>query len=142
MIGSFKQLGVYDRTIFILVSQQGAIKIRKHIDDYLLNRILHPAFKLPDETTVNRLAQAFPVSRPAISKHLRCLREAGLVTEERQGRRRIYRLQAQALGEVGGWVDSFGVTPEPARARAALGRAARRRTSTGRADEPGGWRVW
>ncbi len=58
LIDSFKKLGVYDRTIFILVSQQGAVKIRKHIDDYLLNRILHPAFKLPDETTVIRRAEA------------------------------------------------------------------------------------
>jgi len=58
LISAFKALGVYDRTLFILVSQQGAVKIRKHIDDYLLNRILQPAFKLPDKSTVNRQAEA------------------------------------------------------------------------------------
>ena len=70
--------------------------------------------------SVNRLAESFPVSRPAISKHLRCLREAGLVSEERQGRRRLYRLQPQALGEVRGWVDAFGPGREPAPAPAAV----------------------
>ncbi len=92
--------------------------------------------------SVNRLAESFPVSRPAISKHLRCLREAGLVSEERQGRRRIYHLQAQPLTEVRGWVDGFGWSPEPA----GLARAARRRAggrpTTSPPGEPGGWRVW
>jgi len=93
--------------------------------------------------SVNRLAESFPVSRPAISKHLRCLREAGLVSEERQGRRRIYRLQAQALAEVRGWVDGFGPLAEPARVAAAARRRAPGRPAAGSpAAEPGGWRVW
>lgn len=90
--------------------------------------------------SVNRLAAAFPVSRPAISKHLRCLREAGLVSEERQGRRRIYRLQSRALLEVRGWVDGFAAPPAPAGARAAGPR--RGRPTTGSPGEGGGWRVW
>lgn len=89
--------------------------------------------------SVNRLAEAFPVSRPAISKHLRYLREAGLVSEERQGRRRIYRLQAQALSEVRGWVDGFAAAPEPVSAGRRRGRPG---APVGRAAEPGGWRVW
>ena len=92
--------------------------------------------------SVNRLAEAFPVSRPAISKHLRCLREAGLVSEERQGRRRIYRLQAQALSEVRGWVESVAAALPPGRAAPAGARAARRSTETGRGGEAGEWRVW
>lgn len=90
--------------------------------------------------SVNRLAESFPVSRPAISKHLRCLREAGLVSEERQGRRRIYRLQAQALVEVRGWVDGF--QPAPEAARPSMRRPAAARRGAGAAGEPGGWRVW
>jgi DNA-binding transcriptional ArsR family regulator len=92
--------------------------------------------------SVNRLAAAFPVSRPAISKHLRCLREAGLVSEERQGRRRIYRLQMQALREVRGWLDTFGPPPETARAAGAARRRRADRPTADPAAEPGGWRVW
>lgn len=92
--------------------------------------------------SVNRLAASFPVSRPAISKHLRCLREAGLVSEERQGRRRIYRLRAQALVEVRGWVDGFGPSLEPARVAGAARRQGPARPATGPSGESGGWRVW
>jgi DNA-binding transcriptional ArsR family regulator len=92
--------------------------------------------------SVNRLAEAFPVSRPAISKHLRCLREAGLVSEERHGRRRIYRLQVQALTEVRGWVDGFGPSPEQVRVAGASARRAGGRATAGPPGGPGGWRVW
>ncbi len=92
--------------------------------------------------SVNRLAESFPVSRPAISKHLRCLREAGLVSEERQGRRRIYRLRTQALTEVRGWVDGFGPWKEPAPASGAVRGGVRGRPVVGPPGEPGGWRVW
>jgi DNA-binding transcriptional ArsR family regulator len=51
---------------------------------------------------VGELAERFPeMSRPAVSKHLRILREAGLVRETKQGRERIYRLEAGALTRVG-----------------------------------------
>jgi DNA-binding transcriptional ArsR family regulator len=46
------------------------------------------------ERPVHALADAFHVSRPAISQHLRVLRDAGLVSETRVGRERFYRLQA------------------------------------------------
>lgn len=55
-------------------------------------------------TPVNALAAEFDQSRPAISKHLRVLREARLVTEERSGRERLYELQPAAL-QIGGCVD-------------------------------------
>jgi DNA-binding transcriptional ArsR family regulator len=55
---------------------------------------------------VNALAAAFEQSRPAISKHLRVLREAGLVTEERRGRERLYRLRPESLREVADWLQA------------------------------------
>ena len=56
---------------------------------------------------VNALADGFDQSRPAVSKHLRVLRNAGLVTEERSGRERVYRLQPKPLQKVVGWVDGY-----------------------------------
>jgi DNA-binding transcriptional ArsR family regulator len=53
---------------------------------------------------VHALAESFQVSRPAISQHLRVLRDAGLVAESRVGRERFYRLQADALREVADWL--------------------------------------
>jgi DNA-binding transcriptional ArsR family regulator len=47
--------------------------------------------------TVNRIAAGFGISRPAISRHLRVLREAGIVSESRAGRERLYRLEPEAL---------------------------------------------
>ena len=46
--------------------------------------------------SVGEIASGFPVSRPAVSQHLRALREAGLVTEARQGTRRLYAPDADA----------------------------------------------
>ena len=53
---------------------------------------------------VNQLASAFAQSRPAISKHLRILREAHIVSEERHGRERLYRLEAMELQEISDWI--------------------------------------
>jgi DNA-binding transcriptional ArsR family regulator len=52
------------------------------------------------ERSVGQLAEALPISRPAVSRHLRLLKEAGLVVEEPRGTRRIYRLHDQGLDEV------------------------------------------
>ena len=56
---------------------------------------------------VGELAQGLPVSRPAVSQHLRVLREAGLVDERRNGTRRIYRLDPHGLAELRDYFDSF-----------------------------------
>ena len=53
------------------------------------------------------LASHFPVSRPAVSRHLRVLRRAGLVKETRQGRQRLYRLSPTPLRQVGAWVHEY-----------------------------------
>jgi DNA-binding transcriptional ArsR family regulator len=56
-----------------------------------------------------RIAQAFPVSRPAISKHLRLLRRAHLVQERREGRHRVYRLNPGPLQAVDFWLNQYRV---------------------------------
>jgi DNA-binding transcriptional ArsR family regulator len=53
------------------------------------------------------IAAAFPISRPAVSKHLRILRQAALVQEERHGRQRVYRLNAAPLREVDHWLEQY-----------------------------------
>jgi DNA-binding transcriptional ArsR family regulator len=53
------------------------------------------------------IATGLPVSRPAVSQHLRVLKEAGLVTERRDGTRRIYRLEPKGLADLRAYVDSF-----------------------------------
>src|SRR5262249_26481377 len=54
-----------------------------------------------------QIAQAFPVSRPAISKHLRFLRRARLVREQRNGRLRVYELNANPLRAVHSWIYQY-----------------------------------
>ena len=49
---------------------------------------------------VAALAEGLPVSRPAVSQHLKVLKEAGLITERRNGPRRLYAANPQALGEL------------------------------------------
>lgn len=56
---------------------------------------------------VNEIAGRFDVSRPAISKHLRVLHDARLVTEVRQGRNRIYRLNPEPLREMDRWLEHY-----------------------------------
>jgi DNA-binding transcriptional ArsR family regulator len=56
---------------------------------------------------VNALASGLPVSRPAVSQHLKVLREAGLVEERSEGVRRIYSLRREGLMELREWLDSF-----------------------------------
>jgi len=54
-----------------------------------------------------RIAQAFPVSRPAISRHLRLLRRAHLIRERREGRNRIYQLNPEPLKAVDSWLERY-----------------------------------
>ncbi|WIX76253.1 metalloregulator ArsR/SmtB family transcription factor [Amycolatopsis carbonis] len=53
------------------------------------------------------LAVRFDMRRPSLSEHLRVLREAGLVTEQRAGRNRVYSLEAAPLEEVTTWLHPF-----------------------------------
>ncbi len=61
----------------------------------------------PEGRSVNDIAGAFDISRPAISRHLRVLRHAGLVREVRDGRRRIYRLDPGPLSEIDDWLTAY-----------------------------------
>ena len=55
--------------------------------------------------TVGALASQLPVSRPAVSQHLKVLKDAGLVTDEAKGTSRIYRIDPQGLGPIRRWLD-------------------------------------
>jgi DNA-binding transcriptional ArsR family regulator len=57
--------------------------------------------------SAGEIAAGYAISRPAISRHLRVLREAGLVRAELIGRRQIYGLEPGALGEVDDWLGQF-----------------------------------
>ena len=59
------------------------------------------------EIAAGDLATRFPVSRPAISRHLRVLREAGLVRSRTDGRRRLYALEPQPLRELDDWLAPY-----------------------------------
>jgi DNA-binding transcriptional ArsR family regulator len=55
---------------------------------------------LAEPRPVTAIAEGLPVSRPAVSQHLKVLKEAGLITERRDGTRRLYAANPQALGEL------------------------------------------
>jgi len=57
--------------------------------------------------SVGAIAATLPVSRPAVSQHLKVLRKAGLVDDRPQGARRLYFLDPQGLGELRAWLDGF-----------------------------------
>ncbi|CCE01891.1 metalloregulator ArsR/SmtB family transcription factor [Bradyrhizobium sp. STM 3809] len=56
---------------------------------------------------VKAIATGLPVSRPAVSQHLKVLKDAGLVEERSEGVRRIYSLRREGLAELRDWLDSF-----------------------------------
>jgi DNA-binding transcriptional ArsR family regulator len=55
--------------------------------------------------TVGTLAADLPVSRPAVSQHLKVLKDAGLVVDEARGTARIYRIDPEGLGPIRRWLD-------------------------------------
>ena len=61
------------------------------------------------ERTAGEIAERFPVSRPAVSRHLRVLRQAGLVTHRKEAQTRFYSLRPEALREVDTWLDRYRV---------------------------------
>ena len=60
----------------------------------------HPA-------TAGALAEALPIARPGVSRHLRVLRESGLVDVRQEGQRRIYSLRPEPLAEVDAWLEDY-----------------------------------
>lgn len=63
-------------------------------------------------TPVTEIAQSLPVSRPAVSQHLKTLKLAGLVDEERRGRRVLYRARLPALSELGHYLSQLAPSPD------------------------------
>jgi DNA-binding transcriptional ArsR family regulator len=57
--------------------------------------------------TAGAVAARFPISRPAVSRHLRVLREAGLVVDTAEGRERLYRLDVAPLAALDAWLAPF-----------------------------------
>jgi DNA-binding transcriptional ArsR family regulator len=57
--------------------------------------------------SVTDIAADLPVSRPAVSQHLKVLKEAGLVRDEADGTRRLYEVDARGIEELREWLDSF-----------------------------------
>jgi DNA-binding transcriptional ArsR family regulator len=70
-------------------------------------------------STVGELAQQLPVTRPAVSQHLRVLREGGLVVSQAQGTRRIYRLNPEGVTALRAYLDRVWVEALTAFAKAA-----------------------
>jgi DNA-binding transcriptional ArsR family regulator len=56
---------------------------------------------------VGALARGMAVSRPAVSQHLKVLKEAGLVVDRAEGTRRVYSIDPQGLAALRGWLDQF-----------------------------------
>jgi DNA-binding transcriptional ArsR family regulator len=56
---------------------------------------------------VGEIAAGLPVSRPAVSQHLKILKDAGLVAETAQGTRRIYRIDPRGIGAMREWLDQY-----------------------------------
>jgi DNA-binding transcriptional ArsR family regulator len=56
---------------------------------------------------VGELASGLPVSRPAVSQHLRVLKDAGLVVDRKEGTRRVYRIDPNGLAGIRAYFDSF-----------------------------------
>jgi DNA-binding transcriptional ArsR family regulator len=57
--------------------------------------------------SVGTIAAGLPVSRPAVSQHLKALKQAGLVADRAEGTRRVYYVDPDGLGELRRWIDEF-----------------------------------
>jgi DNA-binding transcriptional ArsR family regulator len=84
------------------------------LSDPMRRTILERIVEAP--RSVGEIADDLPISRPAVSQHLKVLKEAGLVQEQRAGTRRIYHADGAALGELRTYIDEMW--------RATLGRFA------------------
>jgi DNA-binding transcriptional ArsR family regulator len=88
-------------------------KTTQHADADVFAALAHPVRRqildrlVTGEQSVTQLAAPFEMTRPAISQHLRILKDVGLVTEKRQGRERYYHLQSQPLGEIRDWLQKY-----------------------------------
>jgi DNA-binding transcriptional ArsR family regulator len=77
--------------------------------------------------SVGALARGLPVSRPAVSQHLRVLKDAGLVADRSEGTRRVYSIDPHGLGALRKWLDQFWDTALEAYAEAVTRKERKRR---------------
>ena len=98
---------------FVLVLAALADPVRRAIVELLAD----------GEVGAGEIAARFPVTRPAVSRHLRVLREAGLVRSDVQAQRRVYRLDRAPLAELDAWLDRFRPLPRTKDADALVERA-------------------
>jgi DNA-binding transcriptional ArsR family regulator len=89
---------------------------------------------------VGELAKQLPVSRPAVSQHLRVLREAGLVNQRAHGTRNVYSIRAEGVAETRAyfdrmWTDALGAFKEAAESRGSPPKRGGRRGRFDRADQ-------
>ena len=95
------------------MTSSSTTKTVQHAGADIFTAIAHPARRhildrlAKSDLTVTQLAAPFGVSRPAISQHLRVLREVGLVAERRHGRERRYSLRPEPLYEVSAWIHQY-----------------------------------
>ena len=88
-------------------------KTVQHADADIFTALAHPVRRqildrlIGGEESVTQLAEPFDMTRPAISQHLRILKDVGLVTEQRHGREHYYCLQPQRLSEVRDWLQKY-----------------------------------
>jgi DNA-binding transcriptional ArsR family regulator len=85
------------------------------------------------QATAGELAALLPIARPGVSRHLRVLREAGLVEVRKEAQRRVYRLRPEPLAEVDAWLGRYRALWEQRldalHTEVARGKRERRRTS-------------
>jgi DNA-binding transcriptional ArsR family regulator len=72
-------------------------------------RVLFERIVQGEDMTVSALVRGGSISQPAVSQHLKALREAGLVTERREGRNAHYRAVPGGLAPLVDWLDHYGV---------------------------------
>ena len=90
------------RTVTLLAIMDAVLQALADPSRRTLLEILrsHPA-------TAGELAQALPIARPGVSRHLRVLREVGLVDVRQDAQRRVYTLRPEALAEVDHWLEPY-----------------------------------
>ena len=122
-----------------MVTEEDVDLVFKALSDPTRRSIL--AALKSEAQAVLAISRSFPkISRPAISKHLRILREAGLLEEEQVGRQRFYRFVEGSLDGAGVWLGSFAGAELPS--GKAEGRVLKPRVRSGRAQQSDDWRVW
>ena len=87
-----------------MANQKQAVAALSALGDPTRREIFQRLSKHP--SAVGALASRLPVTRPAVSQHLRVLKEAGLVAETAEGTRRIYRIDPRGIGAMRAWLDS------------------------------------